>query len=84
MSSELGLICVYSGSSYACSVLCFSGASEDDWCTSAQGLNAMCPSLVPNSGTDCAPEGLRCVYDSSCQGFLMSCQAGIWHWTPTI
>jgi hypothetical protein len=83
-NAELGLDCVYSGSAYTCSALCFSGASQNYWCTSAYGLNAPCPELVPNSGTDCAPEGLACAYDTSCRGFLMSCQSGFWRWTPTI
>jgi hypothetical protein len=83
---ELGLDCQYAGYAITCSGLCYDGADflgYNLWCAATQSNSAACPVLVPNAGAPCDSEGLFCVYDNSCQGFLLGCSGGFWLWQET-
>ncbi|MGO9828683.1 MAG: hypothetical protein ACLPJH_00980 [Myxococcaceae bacterium] len=81
--AELGLTCVYAGSAYTCANGCggpVKVGQTDVWCVS--GLDAGCPSFVPNLGSECQPPGLFCNYNAcAASGAAVTC-GGIWKSAP--
>jgi hypothetical protein len=46
------------------------------WCSGL--LKPACPTVVPNAGAQCAPEGLICQYNPTCDAFFLECEQGRW------
>lgn len=91
-----GSVCSATGSVYAacdygdvicvCDV-CANGpcmAPPIDWLCAGPPTTAGCPPLVPNDGTTCDAEGVKCTYGFVCtlSGAQVSCTNGLWLWQP--
>jgi hypothetical protein len=77
-SSAMAPACIYPDTVCTCG----NDLNLEQWvCEAAPSANpnatGSCPSLIPNAGTVCASEGLKCFY-----GCLLAaaCTSGIWVW----